>query len=397
MTAKDVIDCLQALNGYVITLGRLGFVELLLQDSIDAKLLAARNGYTLINLSVNIENILIKFLNKKKKPVKWDNETSNHITKAIKTNDLAIVLKLKNDYEVSCANIISSLKNNFKNDPLLDQFSGILELLTIVFKGKDDIITSKFKSLDTQGNKNPQKILRGPVRMRIDKVFEPSYSILENPVPEFGDTLQEIVPYFWSLSLREILASELCALSVIEYDNLPLQFYWDFSKQSWDEARHAKAYLSLAISFFNTIEDSLRNDDPLHQVIIEFKKNQKGLPVPREKNMYEAVLNAELEERLILMNILTEGPAIGRLAGKMKKTICIHYPEIKRMLEFDKIDETFHAGIGNHWLKYLIPDPVARKQKMEDTKLLRGFLLLSSIAEYSDSDLSKMAVNLAQN
>ena len=53
---------------------------------------------------------------------------------------------------------------------------------------------------------------------------------------ETGDLLEDIMPSFWSVAHSEMLAAELCALSIIEYDHLPLKFYLDLAKQSWDEA-----------------------------------------------------------------------------------------------------------------------------------------------------------------
>lgn len=395
MTAKEVIYQITKLNSYVFTLGRISFVEQLIRDSIKSKLLCAQNGHILLNEAINIENILIKFLNQKKGNYKWDPATYKYIVESLEKSNMDLLLKLKSDYEEKCACIIYFLEQNFGNDLLVIQFMGCLNRLSEIFVSKiekGEIL--KTSPLNVKGSKNVQRVLIGPSKIKIDKSFEPSYNILENPTPEFGNTLEEIVPYFWSLSLREILASELCSLSIIEYDNLPLQFYWDFSKQSWDEARHSEVYLNLSISFFDNLSQTLESKNKLYLIIESYNLTGKGLPVPKEKNMYEAILNSELEERLILMNILTEAPAIGRLIKKMKRSICNQYPEIKRTFEFDKIDETFHARIGNYWLKYLIPDPTIRRQKIEDTKMLRGILLLISISEYSDINLIEMAAEL---
>ena len=50
---------------------------------------------------------------------------------------------------------------------------------------------------------------------------------------------------------------------------------------------------------------------------------------------------SRIRGKIILLNILTEGPAVDRLAQKIKKDICITYPEIKRVLEFDKLMKCF--------------------------------------------------------
>jgi len=395
MTVKDAVNQFKTLNSYVITLGRMSFVELLFTDSIDAKLLCSQDGYALINEAKSIEITLSKFLNQKKRTIKWDKLTKSQITESIETHNFNLFLQLKDDYEKKCSSIVNSIYRNLKDDLLVIQLSGSIGTISHLCDSKrKNKITQKISSLDIQGNKFSKKVLDGPSKIKIDKVFTPSYNILESQIPEFGEKLEEVVPYFWSLSLREILASELCSLSIIEYDNLPLQFYWDFAKQSWDEARHSRIYLNLSTSLFEDLESQLMKESNLYQIIKKYRLTNAGLQVPREKNMYEAILNSQLEERLILMNILTEAPAIGRLTRKLKMLICSKYPEIARVFEFDKIDETFHARIGNYWLKQLIPNSFDRRQKIEDTKLLRGILLLSSISEYSDFKLSEMAENL---
>jgi hypothetical protein len=394
MTARDLIDQLRSLKSYLITLGRLNFVELLLIEQIDSKLLCAKSGFNLLHEANNIELFLVKFLNQKKGTIKWDDETRQAIHTCFKQNNLSELLRLKGQYEKNCFKELCMLKAAVRNDLLIYQLSPTLLNIASLLNWNGELMAPEPKALETLGAKNAKRVLFGPSTMQVDKVFNPTYDILNSPSPEFGETLEEIVPYFWSLSLREILASELCALSIVEYDNLPIQFYWDFAKQSWDEARHSKIYLGLSLSFFNDVETKLDEKSPIRRAVIAFNKGEAGLPVPKEKNMYEAIVNAELEERLILMNILTEAPAIARLTGKMKKGICSEYPEIKRVLEFDKIDETFHARIGSYWLKHLIPDSKIRGQKIEDTKILRGFLLLTSLSQYSKLNLPEMALNL---
>ena len=154
-------------------------------------------------------------------------------------------------------------------------------------------------------------------------------------------------------------------------------------------------YLNLGLSFFKEMEAILPSQSNLYQIIHSYNASKKGLPVPKNRNTYVAILNAGLEERIILMNILTEGPAVARLSMKMKRRVAAQYPEIRRAYEFDRVDESFHARIGSYWLKYLIPDLKERKQRIEDAKLLKGFLLVTSLSENSDASFEELALRLA--
>jgi hypothetical protein len=300
-------------------------------------------------------------------------------------------MDLESDFEIKAHQLSHFIMERIKNDILLVPLTGLLNELKAIGEplssGYRDI-----KSLDTMGSGKAERVFFGPSQVILDDVFDTSYDMLDYTLPENGNTLKEIVPSCWSVAQGELRACELCALSIIEYDNLPILFYWDFSKQSWDEARHSRIYLDLALSFFDELRESLEFQDPLYRIICAYQDNNARLPLPKDRNTYEAILNSDLEERIILLNILTEAPAVGRLTQKIKKDICVSYPQIRRVLEFDKVDEMFHAKIGNYWLTYLIDDHKERKQRIEDAKLLKGFLLLTSFSEYSNTDIEDLAM-----
>ena len=394
MTVKDVTLHLKSLNSYLLSLGRLYFLKLLLEDSIDQKLRNSQKGFFYIDYSIKLESILIKSLNQKKKTIKWDDNIKSVIQDIISNKNLELLKSLESKLEIKSNSIVHFLISKIENDVLLNPLWGILNDLRLLLEDKsfEDIVST---DIDTLGSSNVERVFFGPSEIKLDKVFDTSYDNLDYTLPENGNTLEEIVPSCWSVSQGELRACELCALSIIEYDNLPLQFYWDFSKQSWDEARHSRIYLNLSLSFFEELKMTLDHDNPLYLIIKSFLENQRGLPLPKDRNTYDAILNAELDERIILLNVLTEGPAVGRLTQKIKKEICVRYPQIKRVLEFDKVDEMFHARIGNYWLKYLIPNIKKRKQRIEDAKLLKGFLLLTSIVEYSGGRIEELAEELA--
>jgi hypothetical protein len=51
-----------------------------------------------------------------------------------------------------------------------------------------------------------------------------------------------------------------------------------------------------------------------------------GLPIPRELNLYETILNCSLEERLILFQIQTEAPGASRKKENLRSELCRLYP-----------------------------------------------------------------------
>jgi hypothetical protein len=206
-----------------------------------------------------------------------------------------------------------------------------------------------------------------------------------------GFNSSETVPYFWHLANREALASPLCALSAVEYDNLPLQFYWDMAKQASDEARHAQYFLQTSL----TLLPDLRGDVSLHAgcawlSLAEFWSTGRGLPIPREGNLYESMLNADLIERLILMNYRTEMPAVGRITARIKSRFCQSHPQIADAYEFDRIDEASHGVIGKRWLERLLPNEDERLARLEESDLLRNVLILTSFCHHGGESMANL-------
>lgn len=396
MTIKEVTFHVKNLQGCFVTAGRLCFLDLLLKDTIIQKLDCSRKGLLYIDSSIKLENLLTKSLGQKKKFIKWDEHVRTTTEEIIETGNIDLCSHLLSQLESKAYFTIDDLIHKTGNDVLLSPVTEVLNDLKDIFKNKP-VKEGNIEKIDIRGSSIVERVFFGPSKIKEDKIFDTSYDGVGYTLPENGNTLEEIVPSCWSVAQGELRACELCALSVLEYDNLPLQFYWDFSKQSWDEARHALIYLNLSLSFFDTIISVLNESNPLYKIIKSFKENKKGLPLPKDRNTWDAILNADLEERIILLNILTEGPAVARLTQKIKKDICTHYPEIKRVLEYDKADEMFHARIGNQWLKYLIPNLAKRKQKIEDAKLMKGFLLLTSIVEYSNGNIDELARELVKD
>src|SRR5205085_6798080 len=132
---------------------------------------------------------------------------------------------------------------------------------------------------------------------------------VDRHAPEFGESIEENIPYFWIMAARETLASQMCALSAVEYDGLPLAFYSDMAKQCWDEARHSLSFVLLAqkLTELKQIGPERGGGQSEHE----------GFPIPKEGNFYEAMLNADLAQRLVLMNQRTEAPAIPSITKRL--------------------------------------------------------------------------------
>lgn len=232
------------------------------------------------------------------------------------------------------------------------------------------------------------RTLYGPRKTSFDPAFVPTYSVLDEPSPQFGDTLIETVPYFWTLALREANAADICALSAIEYDGLPPEFYRDFAKQSWDETRHSVMFFNLAVDLIPDLKKDVGTKYRFAQEIDQFLQFGKGLPVPREGGLYEAIWNSDLDERLVLMQIRTEGPAVEKCKRRQIQSLSNSYPAIRAAYQIDEIDETAHAAIGWRWLRHLCPTEESRREAIERTDLLRGFLLATSISAHGTETIS---------
>jgi hypothetical protein len=72
--------------------------------------------------------------------------------------------------------------------------------------------------------------------------------------------------------------------------------------------RHATSYLMNAIGLIPELLASLEPADPLVADLKAFQQTGRGLPIPIERNLYEAIWNSTLAERLVLFQVDTEVP-----------------------------------------------------------------------------------------
>jgi hypothetical protein len=226
---------------------------------------------------------------------------------------------------------------------------------------------------------------RGPVHVGIDPIFEPSYTVLDRKSVAACSTHR--APHFWNLALREATAAELCALSIVEQDGLPLAFYRDFAKQAWDETRHARLFLDSAVELIPEFLAESPPDHPFVPAARRFLETRSGLPVAREKGLYEAIWNCSLEERLVLLHVDTEAPGVAGFQRELRGSFCKSHPEIAERLQIATRDEAAHARLGRAWLQFLLPEPAERKSRIDEALLMRGVLLLSGISHHGQKPL----------
>lgn len=240
----------------------------------------------------------------------------------------------------------------------------------------------------------PTQVIRGPKAIGLDPAFQPIVSLVEELPPVFGDRLEDAVPYFWNLSVREATAADLCLLSLFEYDGFPLAFYRDMAKQAQDEARHALYFLEEARRMLPELKATLSAENPLAQHL----ESSELLPIPAEgRLLYEAIWNMDLVERLILMHHDTETPAIPKLAEWIDSDFCRRYPEVADAFRVIRRDEISHSQIGNLWLRRLLPDPDDRRAAFGRARLLRGFFLLTAVRHHSDESLETLALDASRS
>jgi len=382
---SSVRDHLLTLQAILFHLGRYQWIYLLLNGAYVDKLKYASYAGRLFDAAWLLQDFRLRQFQDVSRPIFWDSKIKPNF-ESLDQADVDIVSSaLLSQFTIE----FEALNNHVRELPILSPCLSILDQIQFVANSKEHFTsTSKVKPIGARARRlhGVRKTLTGPKNTMLDPSFEPAYSVLDLKVPVFTDTLRDTVPYFWTLSTREAMACDCCALSGVEYDGLPLDFYRDMGKQAWDEIRHAVMYFDLAKQLMPTLVSRLATSDPLFDLIRQFLAHKVRLPVPSAGNLYEAIWSADLTERLILMQIDTEGKAPKSLRKQMSAKLCVEFPTIKWMFEIDSRDEIAHARIGHYWLKHLIPLKERRSEVVEQSRLLRGIFLLSSISNAENTE-----------
>ena len=222
--------------------------------------------------------------------------------------------------------------------------------------------------------------VRGPIESILDPAFDQAASPDEAGNPPFDGEPTDTLRFLWTLAAREGMASDLAALNSAEYDNMPIAYYEDFVKQTWDEARHCNFYLGILPEVYEILKDQIPEGAPERLSIERFLQEGIGLEIPYEGTCYTSIWNASLEERLVLMNLRTEGPSISTKRKRMQGFLCSAIPRLRLGIAIDACEERNHAAYGARWLRYLHPEPRERRDQIECADSLRGFLMATTLA-----------------
>jgi len=145
-----------------------------------------------------------------------------------------------------------------------------------------------------------------------------------------------------------------------------------------------------AVSLMTELRAQLDEGDPMHHDLAAFAEGRAGLPVPRERDLYETILNATLVERLVLMHHDTETPGIASLEQKRASEVGMRHPAIAAGLGLVERDERTHSRLGHRWLHHFLPERQEREAAIECARLMRSILLLTSCAEHGSESLEDL-------
>lgn len=348
-----VVNQLSTLGMGMVGLGRMHALQHLCEACMETKLDCAFRFFGSLENASNVDDFLRRFLQTSLPVIYWPRNLNPQRIGILTERQVSVhqlhekIKRLERAVETLAGSILNQSTNSPYAQPLQWLLKGAVRNRPV-----DQETEAQWDELaEGEPPGEVHKAVCGPAHVKLDPAFTPDFSLLDRNVPSYGENAEKVSPYLWCLSIRETLVSELCALTSIEYDGLPLAFYRDMAKQCWDEIRHAIAYFRRSTALIPTAFDQMTSDAPFRAGMERYLATGTGLPVPRECNLYETVVNADIVERLVLVNIQVETPAIARLKEKIGSPFSSNDPELKRLFEYDKLDETFHSDIGIKWLK----------------------------------------------
>jgi hypothetical protein len=388
---EETIRQLKSIRLALILLGRFSWLRMLTRERVSDKLPDARIGWLAFEHAYRCDEYLAHTYQEQSVRIYWSEDAKRYASSDPSGGQIDTILI---DIGSRIIKWITSLQMTIEEVPVLapigDVVRDVSSSLPFITQNALEVLHASSFDDSARTNSCVCRTIQGPRHVAIDPAFTPTDSLMDQPAPVFGDSVELATPYFWTLAMRESMASESTALSGIEYDGLPISFYRDIAKQTWDEMRHAQMFFELAVELIPYYGASLLDSDPRKALVHQFKETRTGLPVPKERNLYEAMWNADLPERLVIMQIKTEGPAVAAIRKKLKTKLCVVYPKIRLAFQVDEQDERSHAAIGARWLKYLIPDSTDRAELMAQAELLRGVLLLTSFSHYNSISLPEL-------
>lgn len=375
-----LLEITRALVTAIANAGRLHALAVVGARRFREKSAQAELAYHYLSRAYRMESFVEVFLQEKPLPLAWGTLSPEErgVLSCGKLDEEALArLTTKLIHDIAAG--LCLLRKSTEGHPLLCPVSLLIEELDVLAVAAAEDAAFPVQEY-TSAKTSPEKVIGGPLKVPLDPAFRPAYSLAERNVPGFSNSPKQAAAHYWCTAVREANAADLCALCVIEYDGLPLAFYVDFVKQTWDEVRHAEFFLAVGKRLLRETGDDSTSSD---------------LPIPRERGLYEAMLNATLSERLVLMHLDTETPGIKTFSSEIESELCRHRPEIAAGLSVIRRDEISHSRIGKRWLEFLLPDRSRREEEVENARLLRGFLLLTSFAVHGTESLGVLAERLA--
>lgn len=130
----------------------------------------------------------------------------------------------------------------------------------------------------------------------------------------------------------EIVAMESCARNILEFQEMPMEFRLDMARQIWDEARHA--------TFMRRrLEEMGSHVGQYSYSLVSWNNYMRG---------------ENLAERLAIQQVVLEGNGLdaGILIARVASDNNDH--RTAEVFQYQNMDETVHARIGNKWLVFLV-------------------------------------------
>lgn len=243
MAAALVSARLGALSARLVTLSRLSALALLGEPRAVDKCERAREAVLRVEQAASVAEFVARYYQLKPTNVAWsfaDRPDQNGLLAdghvAMSATRAAITAAAQ-----EAAELIAALLATASTTLLLAPLSMLLPPIAATLPAPSGAVALPRATEPIP--REPVQVLRGPRQVDLDPAFDPTIDLLDPANRELIDSHRG--PFFWNLSIREEMASELCSLSMVEYDGLPLAFYRDFAKQAWDEMRHALLFFRL--------------------------------------------------------------------------------------------------------------------------------------------------------
>ena len=397
MLARKLQSGLCAVRDDLVAHARLSSLALLAEPVMTAQRDRAREAVVRIEQAVALQDVLARHFGARPAAVCWtsrDRVLVQRLCGRTEAAKLAPIEKALAGRLAAIASGVAALRQLCARSPLADAISLHLDGLAAVLPAADP---SWPRHQPQPAPEVGVRSVRGPPHVQLDPIFSPAFSLLRDPDLLKIRAPHEVASFHWLAGLRESMAAELCSLSIVETDGLPLAFHRDFAKQAWDEMRHALFFVDVGVQLLPDFLKGAPKDHPLLRGAKRFAATGRGLPCPVEGNLYEVAFGCTLQQRLVLMHLDTETPGIARFKKELKTPFWRSRPKLAAGLELSTYDEASHARLGRTWLSHLLPDREERKAEVTRTRLLRGAFLIAAFSHHHRRPVSELLREVARS